>query len=274
MSLNTAIIDTLRYSHQFKYPLTSYEVYNYLIYPKKTSFDIVNKHLASLTKKKKIVKIKDYYMLKRSPTWVYNRETSQVKVKKIIAKAEKDLKFLGKLFFIKYIGITGSVAANNPSLYYDVDLFFIMQKNFLWIGRFFVWLYLKIKKIYRLPYCPNIYISQDFLKWENENVYIANEIVRMKTLINKESHYELFLFNNMWVLNYLPNFKIFKFKNTSCKSFSIISLLFLPIEYMFYSIQYLYMRSKITTEVVTLKRILFFKNDYSVKILNNFYQTT
>ena len=124
--------------------------------------------------------------------------------------------------------------------------------------------------MYRKPYCANIYTSKDFCVWDDRNVYIANEIARIKPLFNKENTFEYFLQKNKWVTVYLPNFSFYipqgNFKNQN----SFMPKLFFPIEVFLYFLEYLYMKPKISTEKVSLKRILFLKKDYKDKVLNKY----
>lgn len=271
MSLKIAIINTLNYSALFNYPLTKKEIHNYLISPKKYSYSLTVKTIDSLVISKKIYVTNTFYSSKKiDKSALVNKQLSIKKYKKIFNKVKKDLSVFNKLFFIKFIGITGSVAAKDLKSYYDIDLFFICQKNFVWVSRLFVVLYLKFKKMYKSPYCANIYISTSALGWEDKNVYIANEISRLKPVFNKNDTYENFISKNRWVLKYLANFKIKKSTNFKTKKFiDLLSYLIFPVEFLLFFSEYLYMLPKISTEKISFNKILFFKKDYSKKILKN-----
>lgn len=271
MELEFSILQTLKYSAVFNFPLTDKEIYKYLIGESSANLHEINSILKGLCKDKKIFSYKNLYSLSAVSKDIYAAKKQNSKTfKGIKIKAKRDLNFLYKLFFIKFVGITGSTAAKDFKGDYDIDLFFICQKNFVWLSRFFVVLYLRYKKMYRNPYCANIYTSKDFCVWSDRNIYIANEIARIKTLINKEHTFEYFLQKNKWVVRYLPNFKFYiptgNFENKN----SLISNIIFPLEVFLYFLEYLYMKPKISTEKVSLKRIMFLKKDYKEKILRDY----
>lgn len=271
MNLEFSILQTLKYSAVFNFPLTNKEIYKYLIGEKPASLQKIDEILQKLSESKKIYCYRNLYSL--NPVTKQDFESKKQNTKKFIElknKAKKDLNIIDKLFFIKFVGITGSSAAKDFRGDFDIDLFFICQKNFVWVNRIFVVLYLKFKKQYRNPYCANIYTSLDFCVWNDRNVYIANEIARIKPLFNKEYTYEYFLQKNKWVVNFLPNFKFYIPSSNFKNNLGIISNFIFPIELRLYFVEYLYMKPKISTERVSLKRIMFLKKDYKEKILTKY----
>jgi len=116
-----------------------------------------------------------------------------------------------KLPIIRFIGISGSLAAHNPvrqkDRNVDMDLFIITSRYSLWILAFFVKLYtgLKINKLFKHPLCINYIMDGTFLKIHNPNFYVASEIVNLKPLYGKKM-YNQFIEANKWVYNYYPNF--------------------------------------------------------------------
>ena len=197
MSLEQSILKTLKYSHIFEFPLTDEEIYKFLIAETNYSYKKINNQLNSLVLNKKIVKRDGHYFLPLGNlNWLIKRKESNNLFNIVINKSKKDLKFLFKMPFIKFIGITGSVAAKNISSKADVDLFIISAKHYLWFTRLVTVIYLKIKKLYRNPYCPNLYVSVDNLTWDTKNVYVANEIARIVPIFNKDMSFEKFLVKN------------------------------------------------------------------------------
>jgi len=273
VSIQQSIIKTLKYSHIFEFPLTDEEIYKFLIAETNYSYKKIKNLLNNLVRNKKIVKRDGHYFLPLGNLdWLIKREKSNRLFDVVFNKSKKDLRFLFKMPFVKFIGITGSVAAKNISNSADVDLFIISSKNYLWLTRLITVIYLKIKKKYRNPYCPNLYVSVDNLTWDTKNVYVANEIARIVPIFNKDMSFEKFLVKNSWVISYLPNFKNYlpKFKLRFKNYF--LNYLFFPIEFTLFVFQYIYMKKNITKETVSLKKILFAKNDYSSKILSRFDQ--
>lgn len=271
MDLQHCILQTLKYSDIFNFPLTSKEIYKYLITQTPYPFLQVEKTIAKLVQDKKIKKLGKYYGLKNLSDDSQNkRDDSQKLCKKQIKMAKKDLKKLVKMPFIKMIAITGSVAAKNCTKKADVDLFIVTSKNFLWITRLVTVLYLKVFNKYKNPYCANIYIPINNLTWNKKNIYVANEVARLYPLFNKNNTYELFLQKNTWVCEYLANFNGYVPKfNIKHKNIFVCTLIF-PVEYLLFILQTFYMKNKVTTEQIGLNYIHFLKNDYTRKVLKDF----
>lgn len=269
MNITVSVLKTLNYSAFFNYPLSLNEVYKYLIGDKAYSLSQVKNELARLVTKKKVQKRGNLYALfKINKNHIKAKKNSQKLYKRAVVKTTKDLQFLKNLPFVKFVGITGSVAAKNIKEGGDIDLFIITDKNFVWLTRLLFVIFLKFTKRYKVVYCPNIYTSLNALSWDTKNIYVANEIVRITPIFNKNKTYEKFLVKNSWVCNYLPNFKYYipKF-NLNFKTNFLFNL-FMPVNYLLFKLQYFYMRPKITTELVCKDKILFLKNDYTSKILH------
>lgn len=271
MDLEHATLQTLKYSSVFNYPLSAKEIYKYLICTNSFSYAKVKDTLEELSKSNKIYSYKNIYSLTKIGLQDYkSKKQSLRKYKLINKKVKKELNFFNNLFFIKFVGLTGSTAAKDLRGEYDVDLFFITQKNFVWITRFIAVLFFKFNRIYKNPYCPNIYISCSNLTWQDKNVYVANEIARLKIIYNKQNTYQKFLQKNKWVGEYLNNFTYYIPKTNFNFTVPLYTKLFYPIELLFFGIEYLYMKPKISSERVSLNKIMFLKKDYKSKILSKY----
>lgn len=271
MNLENHILQTLKYSDIFNFPLTTKEIYKYLISEEYYSFSQIEKTTNKLVSDKKIIKFGKYYGLTNLSNTVEKQRKQSLKLCKTqTKKTKKNLQPIAKLPFVKLIAITGSVAAKNCDAKADVDLFIVTSKNFLWFARLITVLYLKSIKKYKKPYCTNIYIPINNLTWLKKNIYIANEVARLKPLFNKSNTYELFLQKNTWVCDYLANFRGYIPKFNIKQKNSFVCNLFLPFEYLLFLIQIIYMKNKITTEKIGLNYIHFLKNDYTKKVLQDF----
>jgi len=170
----------------------------------------------------------------------------------------------------KMIGITGALAMGNCQENDDIDLLIITGANFLWLTRLLIVLlspFLGIKR--RKPkeknvkdkICFNLFLEENHLKTEPENLFLAHEICQVKPLINKGKTYEKFLWNNRWVKDYLPN-SVFCNNEISEQSSngSIVQLSNCSIAVLnkiaFFA-QRLYMRPKMTVERVSLHQAFF-----------------
>jgi hypothetical protein len=141
------------------------------------------------------------------PLRIHREEASLRKIE-TIQPFIKHLKFIP---FVKYVGLSGSIAMLNAGFEDDIDLFMITSVNRMWTARFFVLMLAQFHKL-RGEHNPNmiclnlIFDERDlFLPTHKKNEYTAHELIQLKTIINKDKLYEKLLVCNAWVFNFFPN---------------------------------------------------------------------
>jgi len=269
-----AIHKTLAYSAVFKYPLSFHQLCANLISKNRFGGKQIRKELKKQEKEGAITKYKGRYHL-ASITPVDWEERKKV-TNKLIRHNRWVFELLEKIPWIKMVSITGSAANYNMEEKADIDLMFITSKKRLWLTRGFVFLILKI--LNKLPkdhknreLCPNIFIDESSLGWikKRRNLYVAQNIISMQPIFDKDEMYFRFMSANKWVKDYYYNFKLnLPEKFTPVKSSK--SILINLIEKLAMSLQINYMKNKMTTEIATSKLIHFNKNDNSRWILVSF----
>lgn len=175
---------------------------------------------------------------------------------------------LKKFPFIAAVFVTGALAMNNCPADDDIDLMIVTYPNTLWTTRLFVNLYLhqtrRFPRQSRAPdkICPNLWLDLNHLALHTHNLYVAHEILQAKVLWDRAGVQYQLLKQNEWVKNYLPNaFKVqgAGVANASRAMFKVQrnNYLLWPVNLIFYLVQYLYMRPKMTTEKVGLSYAFF-----------------
>jgi predicted nucleotidyltransferase len=223
-----------------------------------------------------------YYFLYGRDASVFKRIMRKriSKKKNIIAK--KAANILSFIPTVKMVAVTGALAMENANDNSDIDLMIVTQKNTLWATRGITLVLFKLLGIPVRKYqnkeqknklCLNMWLDEDNLTWEkkNRNIFTAHEIAQVKPLINKKNVYEKFLSENIWVSDFWPNATNNCKKKYKDKKFREVAenLLSLPFEIfgsLAFKLQYLYMKNKITREVVEEKRALFHPVDWSEHI--------
>jgi D-beta-D-heptose 7-phosphate kinase/D-beta-D-heptose 1-phosphate adenosyltransferase len=210
-------------------------------------------------------------------------QREKISEKKIVI-AKKAAKIISQIPTVKFVGITGALAMMNAKEDSDIDLMIITSSNSLWTTRAFAYLLICLfgiqrrypnDKIQKNRLCINMWLDETDLIWNkaDRNIYTAHEIAQIIPLINKNNTYEKFLFLNRWILSFWPNAvavpyaisnKPYGSETTKHKPYSIM-LSF--IEKISYRIQYNYMKSKITREVITKSRAIFHPNDWGKVVL-------
>ncbi len=261
--LTTSIYKTLCYSEVFSYPLTSFEIWQFVMHHKKVS----HRKIQSVLSQSLVIEEKDgYYTLLGRTSLVQTRQERLMESKKKIVKALSLSAILMYIPTIELIGVSGSLSMHNARKEDDIDLFFITKRHTLWLTRFIVNVFLLILSEKRSKksrfaidkICPNMFMSENALTLsvKNRNIYTAHEVAQLKVLYSKNDTHHKFLAANKWVLRYLPN--SFEIKKTPKKSKpSLLSLVLLPVNAVFFVSQYIYMMRSITHENVSYSTAMF-----------------
>lgn len=236
----------------------------------------VKETLDQLIKSGQIKKKGKYYFLPGRGEIVELRKRREVYSKKKIEIAKKIASLIKFLPTIKFVGISGNIAAGNARKNDDIDLFIISSRGWLWTTRFLITVLVAITGYRRRPgnknikdkICLNLFVDESNLDGFDHNLFIAHEIFNLKPLINKNDTYEKFLSANQWVKRYLPNCQ--KFKNLKPKVFSYNSRSATIVEKLFRRIQLWWMRKRKTTEITQPDLIAFHPEDISQKVLNEY----
>jgi len=270
-----AIKKTLIYSSIFRYPLTYYQLLNFLIIEPENEIKIKSfeYELAKLIKKQYVIVEEDRCIL---PGIKYVEWKSGKKLSKILIKKNRStFKIIQRIPWIKFIGITGSGAAYNSTEDSDLDIFVITQKNRLWITRLFLAIILKhiLKNYVKKGVDPNIFIDETKLEWpkDRQNLYVANEIVRMHPIIDKDNTYFKFLAKNKWIKEFMGNFRTYEYEEDKKKKVTPQGELLLNlIDSILMGLQRLYMFKKVTNEIMSKHFIHFNKNDSTNPVLEKY----
>lgn len=269
-----AILKTLAYRSVFKYPLSFYQLSNFLICNKKFSAqeikESVNKLIANNIVKKKYKR----YVIKNKRYHDWKLKLAQSK--DVLNQNRKYIDLLAKIPWVKMICITGSVAAYNAEADSDIDLLIVTSKKRLWLTRGFTAVILAI--LNKQPFggeevpgsiCTNIFMEEAHLEWskEKQNIYTATDILLMQPLVNRENSYFKFIKANEWLFEFYKNFEI-NFSESFDKSTHHTSKLITNLEDAARNMQLVYMQKKKTSEVTTKYLIHFNKHDSTAPVLS------
>lgn len=244
------ILATIIYYDILDYPLTSFEIWKYLLSHKtkrvaqndkeaSVSLKDVLSELENEEIKKYIEKYQGFYFLKGRQGLVAERldrnKISSAKIKKILRVA----KILKLVPFIRSIAVTGRVAMKNAQAKSDLDLLIILEKERIFIGRILVTLLVHFigqrrygKKITN-RICLNYFITTESLEIELQDLFSSSEYSFIFPLFNFEV-FKKFQGSNQWIGNWranyhidsLPGTKIIKDNNFSRMTRKIIELVF------------------------------------------------
>ena len=275
--LGDSELKSLLYHNIFDYPLTENELVKWVA---GSRVDVAVKE-EYITKKKN-----GLFFLEGKECVVYKRLLKKRISTRKFQIAKKTANLLSAIPTIKLIAITGSLAMENASDDSDIDLLMITKRGTLWTTRLFTLLFLKLlgvpvrrfkDKKQKDKTCMNIWLDESVLSWpaSDRNSYTAHEIAQIKPLLNRNGTYEKFMADNVWLKDYWPNSvklnreskikkRIKKSPSISTRSLSGVIWLF---EKFAFKLQYVYMKAKITREVITPVRAIFHPYDWGEVVL-------
>ena len=274
-----SVLKEILYLHYFGYHPTYKDVFFFL--PQKINTNVLKKFLKEekrlfREKNKRIYTVGGY-----SNCSVFHCK----KLNKFFFKSKiSSMRFRIFLFFIKicpfviYAGLSGSLAYGVAKKEDDIDLFIITAKDRLWSARFVlnllaVFLMLKRKKYVDKAsgkVCMNLFFSENDLvvPLRKQTEYVAREIVRMKTLVDKDNAYQRFISKNTWILRFFPNFeqKFRAVKKIEGKIRKKRLGLFDFLEMCLRDLQLFIMKkNKISGEMILENQLWFFPDDFETR---------
>lgn len=272
------IIDTLSYFDVFNFPLTLEEIELYFHYG-----SVGKKDIKKLINEIPIIDSKYgyYFFIGRDSISIKRK----IQEKENISKTNLALVYIfliSKIPGVRLVALTGSLAMKNATKDDDIDLFIITGKNMLWATRFMVVLLVKILgrkrdskgKKTRDRLCLNMFLDESEMELSEKNLYTAHEIAQMKVFFDKYKVLEEFTKKNVWIQKFFPNIKVKEKKaKRNRKWFDHYLLgekLVGGVNFILFTLQYIYMSNKITNEKVSQKKAFFHPNDNSSAILGEY----
>jgi len=253
MRIETAISKTVAYAKKFGMELDEEQIKERLLGKK----IFKKKEIEEALKKLGLV------LAKKNKRLIRKKMKLAQKMAKMVTENDSDILFLG---------VSGSVAAENAKKGDDIDILVICKKKRLWLSRLKLKLFLKKNKIKHRSYgkkereddfCFNLWLEEDSLEIpkNKQNKKNAVDLILLKILINKKNIYEKFLKENSWAKKWVANGYEKKLnkqreknKNKEKENLGKDSLNLLA-----YGLQYIYMVKKIREEKVGLKKAFFHK---------------
>jgi hypothetical protein len=263
MDLRAAVKKTIAYSAYFHFPLSPAEIHYWLISSRPVSFSSLKKFLLSS-------KTKDL---------LYRQKLARQSEQKE-SLAYEFIKIVRLLPTVRLIALSGSVAIGNTQKTDDLDLFIITSPHTLWLTRPLILIILSIKFNRRHPrdsrdntqdlFCPNLWLDTSSLSLPKNlrSLYTAHEVLQVKPLFDRGDTYAHFVQSNSWVKKYLANaYQQLAPRHKRTKEISSLLLpLLIPLNLLFFLLQYLYMLPKKTSERVTLHSAFFHKTNPAISL--------
>lgn len=289
IKLKKQILQTLAYSDIFDYPLTSGEIWRFLISDKTTSKNSINQLLVShLSSGKTIIAQNGYYCFADRKSVINKRMQREKESGQKMLLAKKIAFYLFFIPTIQLIGVSGALAMKNSDKNDDIDLFIVTKKNSLWTTRLLTIFILQFLGRRRKrsdknapnKICLNMLLDETALclPRSKQNLFSAHEVVQLVPLFDRQNSYQKFLQANEWVGKYLYN--SLKHRNNQSHAqkkkettFGVILCSLLRSSALVVLIKYLqlwYMKGHITKETVSDNLLAFHPKDYKDIVLSQY----
>lgn len=265
MTLQDSVRITKAYARHFGSRLNSSEVHRWLISSKRHTRSEVDNVIKNKTDKS-------------------HKKTTSLKIsEKKIAYAKELVEKIKNFPKICFVGVTGSVSAFNAKEGDDIDILIITKKDYLWIIRPFLLIYVSLffrRRKRRDPhtavknmFCFNLWLDEADLKLkvENRNLYTAHEVLQVFPVLNKNSTYEKFIKQNSWAKMYLANayhlaLHQHNFQHSKMTKSGSTNYIIYLLNSLFYFLQRLYMYPHHTKEKISLHSAFLHTVDHQERI--------
>lgn len=245
LSLKQQIIVHFAYRDVFNAPIHLAELKDWLG-GKTVSLREVETVLSDLVKEELLETIDGFSYCLYGRAEIFTKHAgNKVLAVEIFKKNVWPLKLLSFVPMIRYVGISGSVAAGNATVdvlgdnkgHVDLDIFMITSPSCLWIVFFIERCFANLLRLWKgdqHTYCFNYAMDESFLEVHNKSIFTATEIYNLKPVFNKGQSFQSMLESNDWVAKYYPTLTVGKAPLRSLLFDSILYILFYPINTLLY----------------------------------------
>lgn len=227
--LKKNILATVAYYDGLDYPLTSFEIWKYLLRVANdrqqeegaerdfSMFDVI-RELDSDSMKRHIEECKGFYLLKGRTALAEKRITNNKISARKIKRLRRVVWFLRFIPYVRMIGVTGRLAMKNATEGSDWDLLVVLKAGKIWTGRTLVTLatHLMGKRRYRGRIkdrvCLNYFITDESLEIATKDIFSSHEYFFMFPLFGKGTH-ERFQAKNKWIKKFRPIYSLTEIDN-------------------------------------------------------------
>lgn len=202
-SIDSAILNTLRYAAVFDYALTRSELHRYLIGAAATR-EQIDRALDDPTRLNgSVSRIRGYITLPYRESSVAARSKWRVQAQPLWDQARCFTRLMAHLPFVRMIAVSGGLAMDNARDY-DIDLLIVTAPRRLWLVRGFAVALVRLARLKGVKLCPNFLLTVNALTVPTQDLYNAHELAQMVPMYGLHIHAQM-LAQNTWARAFLPN---------------------------------------------------------------------
>jgi len=219
--LEKRILKTIIYFDLFNYPMTSWEVWKWLINESgkpssQVEFHEVLETLQQSQYLKNKIKIKNnFYFLNQHDRLADERMEKYVIAWQKFRKVRRIVKILKLIPFIKMVAVCNDLAYFNAPADSDIDLFIITAKKRIWITRFLAVFIIKLlglrptERNKKDKICLSIFVNEDklnleYLKINPDDIHFIYWLENLIPIYDADGYYQRLREANAWINNFIP----------------------------------------------------------------------
>lgn len=204
ISLGQSTLRTLIYFDLFDYPLTPFEIRQFMDTPIESEEELYP-ILSHLAEKKQVFKLGEFFSIRNQPHLAKLRKERNDRAAQLMVKAKKMTRIISRFPFVRMVSLSGSLSKNCAYPDSDIDFFIIAKEGRVWVTRFLLMLYKKTILLNNPRYfCTNLILGDGHLHFDHQSHYIATEIVSVLPMTGIEV-YRNFMISNNWTTEFFPN---------------------------------------------------------------------
>jgi hypothetical protein len=204
-SIGQAIVDALAYSDVFDYPLTSGQIWRYLVRTPASQEQVEQALASDPWLSDRIESNGELYCLAgRSATFAVRAARADDSAW-LWRRARVLARVVAVLPFARMVAIIGSLTMDNArSRSDDIDLFIVTAPGRVWLTRAFVIVLVRLARLAKIDLCPNYILSERKLRMASQDLFTARELAQMRPLHGQRAFGDLLAAND-WLCFTLPN---------------------------------------------------------------------
>jgi len=215
--LELSIYRTLAYFAYFKYPLTSFEIWKWLLEPGQavSLVSIIETLESSTWLHDRVKSDQGFYALESVAEWCKDRHLRFLDAMRKYRKAERAVQVLGRLPWIEGIAVCNSLSWYQTKEDSDIDLFIVAKPGRIWSVRLLSTLPAilfrqrpgegKADPICLSFFCTETALDFEKLKISSSDPYLAYWCRSLVPLVDHSGWMDKFEMTNPWLRQVLPN---------------------------------------------------------------------
>jgi hypothetical protein len=203
-AIEVAVIEALCYADAFDWPLAADEVHRFLPIPAdRAGVDLA---LGSLGRAGVIQRASELVSLAGRGGLVRRRRALEASSRTLWPQARRAAAAIARLPFVRFVGVTGSLAVNAATADDDIDLFIVTADDRLWLTRAAAIGVVRSAAVAGTTLCPNYLLAESALELPpaERDRFTAHELAQLVPLAGPET-YDRLLQANAWYRALLPN---------------------------------------------------------------------